>query len=94
MSDPAELILKKFLGTLNPDQLLFVQQEIIHLMNRENLAALSWEKAEKFGKLTAVKFIKVTTGWGLKESKDYIDTLYVHAQMGVDWTNLQMTKNE
>lgn len=94
MSDPAELILKKFLGTLNHDQLLFVQQEIIHLMNRENLAALSWEKAEKFGKLIAVKFIKVTTGWGLKESKDYIDTLYVHAQMGVNWETLSVSKNE
>ena len=36
-------------------------------------------------KLKAVKWVKEQTGWGLKESKFYVDDLQVNALHNVAW---------
>lgn len=40
-----------------------------------DLAANTLEVLRSDGLLAAVKFVKAQTGWGLKESKEYVDTL-------------------
>ena len=82
-------LMKKNLGFLSISELQELQLEIVRMYNKDNLAERAWETYQQYGgKLQTVKFVKDVTGWGLKESKDYVDHLFEMADKGVKWESV------